>query len=97
MKCKLLHYFESHPIRVVTSFGLREVVGNRLTTGRIEWALKLIGLDITNVPQTAIMSQALADFVAKWTETQQPPPWSLKRIGACIPTAPSPLMVLGEA
>jgi hypothetical protein len=74
MKCKLLDYFESHPIRVVTSFGLGEVVGNRLTTGRIEWALKLIGLDITNVPQTAIKSQALADFVAKWTETQQPPP-----------------------
>jgi hypothetical protein len=25
-KCKLLHYFKSHPIHVVTSFGLGEVV-----------------------------------------------------------------------
>jgi hypothetical protein len=46
-KRKLLHYFESHPIHVVTSFGLREIVGNCLTTGRIaNWALELMGLDI---------------------------------------------------
>jgi hypothetical protein len=31
--CKLLDYFESHPIRVVTSFGLREIIGNCLATG----------------------------------------------------------------
>jgi hypothetical protein len=69
-KHKLLHYFERHPICVVTSFGLREVVGNRLTTGRIaKWALELKGLDITYVPQTVIISQALTDFVAEWTET----------------------------
>jgi hypothetical protein len=35
MKCKLLHYFESHPIHVVTSFGFEEIVGNHLSTGRI--------------------------------------------------------------
>jgi hypothetical protein len=70
MKRKLLHYFESHPIRVVTSFGLREIVGNRLPTGRTAmWALKRMGLDISYVPQMAIKSQALADFVAEWTET----------------------------
>jgi hypothetical protein len=75
MKHKLLHYFESHPIHVVTSFGLREIVRNHLTMGRItKWALKLMGLDITYVSQTAIKSQALADFVAEWTETQQPHP-----------------------
>jgi hypothetical protein len=69
-KRKLLHYFESHPIRVVTSFGLREIVGNRLPTGRTAmWALKRMGLDISYVPQMAIKSQALADFVAEWTET----------------------------
>jgi hypothetical protein len=74
-KRKLLHYFESHPIRVVTSIRLKEIIGNRLSTGRIaKWALELMGLDITYVPQTAIKSQALTNFVAKWTETQQPPP-----------------------
>jgi hypothetical protein len=40
MKCKLLHYFESHPVYVVTSYGLGKIVGNRLATGRIaKWAL----------------------------------------------------------
>jgi hypothetical protein len=54
-KRKLLHYFESHPILVVTSFWLREIIGNHLSTRRIaKWALKLMGLDITYVPQTAI-------------------------------------------
>jgi hypothetical protein len=71
MKHKLLHYFKSHPIRVITLFGLREMIRNRLTTGRIAtWALKLMGLDIAYVPQTAIKSLALADFLAEWTETQ---------------------------
>jgi hypothetical protein len=32
------------------------------------------GINISYVPQMAIKSQALVDFVAKWTETQQPPP-----------------------
>jgi hypothetical protein len=39
-----------------------------------KWALELMGLDITYVPQTLIKSQALTDFVAEWTETQQSPP-----------------------
>jgi hypothetical protein len=73
-KCKLLHFFERHPVHVVTSYGLKEIVGNHLTTGRIaKWALELMGLDITYIPQTAIKSQALADFVAEWTEMQQLP------------------------
>jgi hypothetical protein len=43
--------------------------------GRItKWALELMGLDITYLPQKAIKSQALADFMAEWTETQQPSP-----------------------
>jgi hypothetical protein len=92
MKRKLLHYFESHPIHVVTSFGRREIVGNCLTTGRItKWALEHMGLDITYVSQTAIKFQALADFVAQWIETQQlHPHQSLKSIGVCISMALSP-------
>jgi hypothetical protein len=35
--------------------------------------LELMGLDITYGLQTTIKSQALADFVAEWIETQQPP------------------------
>jgi hypothetical protein len=71
---KLLHYFESNPIWVVTSFGLREIIGNRLATGRIaKWALELMRLDVAHILQTAIKSQALANFVSEWTKNQQPP------------------------
>jgi hypothetical protein len=86
-KHKLLHYFESHTIRMLTSFGLREIIKNCLAMGRIaKWALELMGLDIMYVPKTVIKSQALMDFVAEWTETQQPPVtqehWSMYFNGA---------------
>jgi hypothetical protein len=56
-KCKLLHYLESHPVRVVTSHGHREIVGNCLATGRIaKWELEIMGLDITYVLQMMIKS-----------------------------------------
>jgi hypothetical protein len=43
-KRKLLHYFESHPIYAITSYGLREIIRNHLAMGRIaKWALKLMG------------------------------------------------------
>jgi hypothetical protein len=56
-KRKLLHYFESHLIRVVTSYGLREIIGNHLATRRItKWALHLMGVDRTYAPQMVIKS-----------------------------------------
>jgi ribonuclease HI len=59
---------------VVTLYGLGEIVENCLTMGRIaKWALELMGLDITYVPKMTFKFQALADFMAEWTETQQPP------------------------
>jgi hypothetical protein len=70
MKHKLLHYFEGHPVYVVMSHELREIVGNRLTMGRItKWALELMELDITYIPQMTSKSQTLVDFVAEWTQT----------------------------
>ena len=43
-KRKLCHYFESHPVMVVTSFPLGEVAQNWDATGRIiKWALELMG------------------------------------------------------
>jgi hypothetical protein len=68
IKCKIMHYFKSHPMCLVTSFGLGDIVGNCLTTGRItKWALELMGLDMAYVPQTAIKSQALVNFGAEQT------------------------------
>jgi hypothetical protein len=70
---KLRHYFESHPIMVVFCFPLGEVVQSREATGRIaKWSVELMGEGITYAPQMAIKSQMLADFMAKWTETELP-------------------------
>ena len=45
-KRKLCHYFESHPVSVVTSFPLGEVQ-NQDAMGRImKWALELMGQGI---------------------------------------------------
>jgi len=70
---KLLHYFIDHEVTIVTSYSLGDIIRNRDATGRIsKWALELMGHDIRYTPRTAIKSQALADFVAEWTEVQLP-------------------------
>ena len=71
---KLLHYFQAHPIIIVSSFPLSEVINNKDATGRItKWAMELMAFDVSYIPRTAIKSQALADFVAEWTEVQEQP------------------------
>jgi hypothetical protein len=71
---KLRHYFESHPVTVVSSFPLGEVIQNREATGRIaKWAVELMGDGLAYAPRKAIKSQILADFLAEWTGSQLPP------------------------
>jgi ribonuclease HI len=73
-KRKLRHYFDAHPIMVVSKYPLREVIQNPKAKGRIaKWALELMGQNITYAPLSAIESQVLADFMAEWTEMQTPP------------------------
>jgi dsDNA-binding SOS-regulon protein len=70
---KLHHYFESHKITVVTDFPLGDILHNKDATGRIsKWAVEIGVLNIDFTPRKAIKSQALANFVAEWTEIQQP-------------------------
>ena len=70
---KLQHYFLSHPITVVLSFPLGEIIQNREATGRIaKWSVELMGETLTYAPRKAIKSQALADFVSEWIDTQLP-------------------------
>jgi hypothetical protein len=46
-ECKLLHYFEMQPIRVVILFELEEIIKNRLVARRItKWALELMVIDM---------------------------------------------------
>jgi ribonuclease HI len=72
---KLHHYFEAHPIKVVSSFLLGEIIRNPDAAGRIaKWSVELMGETLAYAPRKAIKSQILADFVAEWTDTQLPPP-----------------------
>jgi ribonuclease HI len=72
---KLRHYFQSHKIKVVSSYPLGEILHNRETVGRIvKWSVELGEFELEFCPRQAIKSQLLADFVSKWIETQQPPP-----------------------
>jgi ribonuclease HI len=69
----LRHYFESHPVTVVSSFPLGEIIQCREASGRIaKWAVELMGETISFAPRKAIKSQVLADFLAEWDDTQLP-------------------------
>jgi hypothetical protein len=73
-KRKLRHYFDAHPITVVSKYALGEVIQNPEAEGRIaKWAIELMGQNIMYAPRSAIKSQVIADFVARWTEMQTPP------------------------
>jgi ribonuclease HI len=70
---KLRHYFESHPVTVVSSFPLGEIIQFREASGRIaKRAVEIMGETISFAPWKAIKSQVLADFVAEWVDTQLP-------------------------
>ena len=59
---------------MVNTAPLGEIIGCRDTSGRVsKWALKLAGHAILYEPRTTIKSQALADFLVDWTETQYLP------------------------
>ena len=71
---KLCHYFESHLVTVVSSFPLGEIIQNQEASSRIaKWVVELIGEALSFVPQKAIKSQVLADFVVERIDTQLPP------------------------
>jgi hypothetical protein len=73
-RCKLRHYFEAHPVMVVSSFPLGEIIINPDAAGRIaKWSVELMGETLTYAPCKVIKSQILADFVAEWTDTQLSP------------------------
>jgi hypothetical protein len=92
-RCKLHHYFEAHPVTVVSSFPLGEIIQNPDAASRIaKWSVKLMGETLSYAPRKAIKSQILVDFVAEWTDTQLPPPqikaecWTLYFDGSVMKT-----------
>src|SRR4051812_26389043 len=71
---KLRPYFQAHPIMVVSSAPLADIMGSRDATGRVaKWAIEVASHGIQYEPRTAIKSQALADFLVDWAETQYMP------------------------
>jgi ribonuclease HI len=92
-RCKLRHYFEAHPVTVVSSFSLGEIIRNPDAAGRIaKWSVELMGETLAYAPRKAIKSQILADFIAEWTDTQLPLPqihaecWTLYFDGSVMKT-----------
>jgi ribonuclease HI len=90
---KLGHYFESHPVTMVSSFPLGEIIQCREASGRIaKWAVEIMGETISFAPRKAIKSQVLADFVAEWVNTQlpaapiQPKLWTMYFDGSLMKT-----------
>jgi hypothetical protein len=72
---KLKHYFEEHPITVVSTTLLSEIIGCKDATGRVaKWAIELSAHTIQYKPRMMIKSQILADFFADWGENQCLPP-----------------------
>jgi hypothetical protein len=58
-------------VTVVSSFPLGEIVQSREASDRVvKWAVELMGETLLFAPKKAIQSQALADFLAEWTDTQ---------------------------
>jgi hypothetical protein len=62
---KLKHYFEEHPITVVSTTPLSEIIGCKDASGRMaKWAIELMAHTIQYKPRTTIKSQIIADFFA---------------------------------
>lgn len=72
---KLRHYFQGHPIKVVSAYPLEKILHNTNPVGRVaEWNIELQGFNIEFSTTRLIKGAALADFVADWTDT---PDWGL--------------------
>jgi hypothetical protein len=89
---KLRHYFEAHPVTVVSLFPLGEIIRNPNAAGRIaKWFVELMGKTLAYAPRKAIKSQigmamgGCGSGVAK----SHPHPHSSKKF------TPAPIMLKG--
>jgi hypothetical protein len=63
---KLRHYFQGHPIKVVTDRPLETILRNPNVTGRVaEWAVELQPFEISFETNKVIKSKALAEFTTR--------------------------------
>ena len=68
--CKLLHYFQTHTVVVLTQLPLRSLLQSADYTGRIaKWGTILKAFDIKYIPHTFVKGQVLADLVIEFAKT----------------------------
>jgi ribonuclease HI len=67
---KLKHYFLAQTVRVVFDRPLARVLQSKEATGRIaQWAVEIGQYDVEFILRRVIKSQALSDFIVKWTNS----------------------------
>jgi hypothetical protein len=70
MTRKLNHYFLAHTVWVVSDRPLAPVLQSKEATGRVaQWAIEIGEYDVEFIPRRVIKSQALAYFIAEWTDS----------------------------
>ena len=69
---KLRHYFQAHVINVMTDHPFKKAM-NKLEVARqlIQYAVELSEFDIKYQPRHAIKAQALANFIAEFTQSHE--------------------------
>jgi ribonuclease HI len=73
---KLHHYFQGHPIKVVTDRPLETILRNPNVIGRVaEWAVELQPFEISFKTTKVIKGKALDEFTTEWTDpfVDEPP------------------------
>ena len=71
---KLQHYFQHHPIKVISAYLLERVLRSPNATRRVaEWNIKLQAFQLEFSTTRVIKGAALADFMGNG-----PTPWGLK-------------------
>jgi hypothetical protein len=68
MTRKLKHYFLTHTVQVVSDHPLARVLQSKEATGELHNgpAVEVGQYDVEFVPQRAIKSEALKNFIAEW-------------------------------
>jgi hypothetical protein len=85
---KLRHYFEAHPVTVVSSFPLGEIIRNPDAAGRIaKWSVELMGETLAYAPCKAIKSQILRISSLNGQTRNYRRRRSKQSAGPCISTA----------
>src|SRR4051812_5479850 len=84
---KVSHYFDEHPITIVSSAPLAYILNNIGVTGRVtEWNIELSPRDLQFKHPTAIKAQVLPDFLVEWIEVQTQGPQTYQTHGRCSST-----------